>query len=78
MLKISDVVPVYIRIAQIIGVGSDAVSYGVRAKGDNSVVEMNGNYLFFTRYAPISGIDKTLISTLNVMNLNGKISLYPI
>lgn len=61
MLKISGAAPIYVRIAQVIGVGGEHVPFGVWAKGENSAVEMNGNYMYYTKYSPMSGIDKSLL-----------------
>lgn len=61
MLKISGVTPIYVRLAQVIGIGGDAVPYGVWSRGENSAVEMNGNYMYYTKYSPMSGMDKSIL-----------------
>lgn len=61
MLKISGVTPIYVRLAQVIGIGGESVPYGVWARGESSAVEMNGNYMFYTKYSPMSGVNKSLL-----------------
>lgn len=61
MLKISGTSPIYVRVAQVIGIGGTEVPFGVWARGENSAVEMNGNYMFYTKYSPMSGIDKSML-----------------
>ncbi|WP_243853555.1 VirB4 family type IV secretion system protein [Providencia rettgeri] len=61
MLKIAGDKPVYVRLASIIKIGDKTVPYGAWAQGESSPSLARGNYVYFSRFKPMTQFKRELM-----------------